>query len=92
MLLSEEKISHLAHRILDGLSEELDLAWRVEEGEVLREIKKVILAELRLEEEIDRLVRQRLASYSRPIAEGSPEWEVLYRKSFNEEIRKRKKG
>ena len=92
MLLSEEKISHLAHRILDGLSEEPDLVWRVEEVEVLREIKKVILTELRLEEEIDGLVRQRLASYSRPIPEGSPEWEVLYRKSFNEEIRKRKKG
>jgi hypothetical protein len=92
MLLGEEKISHLAHRILDGLSEELDLSWRVEEGEVLREIKKVILAELGLEEEIDRLVRQRLASYSRSIAEGSSEWEVLYRKSFNEEMRKRKKS
>ena len=58
MLLSEEKISHLAHRILDGLSEELDLAWRVEEGEVLREIKKAIVAELRLEEEIDHQVRR----------------------------------
>jgi hypothetical protein len=92
MLLSEEKVSHLAHRILDGLSEELDLAWRVEEGEVLREIKRVITLELKLEEEIDFLVRQRLASYSRPIAEGSPEWEVLYRKFFNEEMRKKKKS
>jgi hypothetical protein len=92
MLLGEERISHLAHRILDGLSEELDLKWRVEEREVLREIKKRILAELSLEEEIDRFARQRLASYSRPIAEGSPEWEVLYRKFFNEELRKRKMG
>jgi len=91
MLLGEEKISHLAHRVLDGLSEEPDLKWRVEEEKVLREIKKVIVAELRLEEEIDRLVRQRLTSYSRPIAEGSPEWEVLYRKFFNEELRKRRK-
>jgi len=92
MLLSEEKIGHLAHRILDGLSEEPDLHWRVEEGEVLREIKKVILSELRLEEEIDRFARNRIASYSRSIAEGSPEWEVLYRKFFNEEMRKRKKS
>jgi len=92
MLLSEEKVSHLAHRILDGLSEDLDLKWQVEEEKVLREIKKVIVFELGLEEEMDRLVRQRLASYSRPIAEGSPEWEVLYRKFFNEELRKRKKA
>ena len=92
MLLSEEKISHMAHRILDGLSEEPDLSWRVEEGEVLREIKRVIVLELKLEEEMDRLVRQRLSSYSRPIAEGSPEWEILYRKIFNEEMKKRKKS
>lgn len=92
MLLSEEKISHLAHRILDGLSEDLDLKWRVEEEKVLREIKKVIVAELKHEEEMDHLVRQRLASYSRPIAEGSPEWEILYRRFFSEELRKRKKG
>ncbi len=92
MLLSEEKISHLSHRILDGLSEEPDLRWRVDEAEVLREIKKVIASELKFEEEIDRFVRQRLASYSRPLAEGSPEWEVLYRKIFAEEMRKRKKN
>ena len=91
MLLSEEKISHLAHRILNELSEDLELDWRVEETKILREIKQAILSGLRLETEIDRIVRQRMASYSRPIAEGSPEWEVLYRKSFNEELRKRKK-
>jgi hypothetical protein len=91
MLLSEEKISHLAHQILNGLSEEPALEWRVDEARVLREIKKVIVSELRFEEEMDRIVRQRIASYSRPIAEGSPEWEVLYRKFISEELRKRKK-
>ena len=91
MPLSEEKISHLAHRILDGLSEDPDLKWRVEEEKILRDIKRTIAAELKHEEEMDRLIRQRLASYSRPIPEGSPEWEVLYRKIFNEETRKRKK-
>jgi len=43
------------------------------------------------EEEIDRIVRARLASYSRPILEGSAEWETLYRKACEEESRKRKK-
>ena len=35
--------------------------------------------------------RARLASYSRPLIEGSPEWEVLYRKTFEEELLRRKK-
>jgi hypothetical protein len=37
------------------------------------------------------MVRRRLASYSKPSAEGSAEWETLYRKAFEEEMRKRKK-
>jgi hypothetical protein len=32
-----------------------------------------------------------LASYSRRLIEGSPEWDVLYRKLFEEELRKRNK-
>jgi len=40
---------------------------------------------------VEAAVRRRLASYSRPLAEGSPEWETLYRKTFEEEMRKRRK-
>ena len=40
------------------------------------------------EEEVDRKVRSKLASYSRGIIEGSAEWEVLYRKTFEEEMQK----
>ena len=46
----------------------------------------------RVEEEVDAVVRRRLGSYSRPLAEGSAEWETLYRKAFEDEMRKRMKG
>ena len=65
---------------------------KVEDVEVLREIKRFLAAELKVDEEVDVAVRRRLASYSRPLAEGSPEWEALYRKTFEEEMRKRKKA
>ncbi len=57
----------------------------------LREIKRVLAGELKAEEEADMVVRRRLASYSKPLAEGTTEWETLYRKAFEEEMRKRKK-
>jgi hypothetical protein len=44
------------------------------------------------ESEIDRKVRVKLASYSRGIVEGSAEWDVLYRKTFEEETRKHTKA
>ena len=49
-------------------------------------------AELAQEEGIDRKVRAKLSSYSRGIVEGSSEWEVLYRKTFQEELRKQSGG
>ena len=91
MLLSEDKISHLSHLILQGLAKGGKAAFLVEEEKVLREIKRVIVHELQLEEEIDHSVRAKLASYSRPLSEGSPEWDVLYHKFFAEERKKRKR-
>ncbi len=92
MLLSGDKASHLSHVILAHLKKRPHLRLKGDEGRALREIKRVLAAEVGHEEDLDRLVRKRLASYSRPIPEGSPEWEVLYRKTMEEERRKRSKG
>jgi hypothetical protein len=89
MILSEDRINHLSHLILDGLKKEADLL--LEESKVLREIKRLIAQELKKEEEMDAAVRAKLTSYSRPIYEGSPEWEVLYKKFLAEEIHKHSK-
>jgi hypothetical protein len=52
----------------------------------------VLASELAQEEDIDRKIKVKLASYSRGIVEGSAEWEVLYRKAFEEEARKHSKA
>lgn len=90
MLLSDDKISHLSHVILDCLKKTPAAKLKGEEPRALREIKRVLATQLALEDEMDHTVRARLGSYSRPIPEGSPEWEVLYRKTYEEELRKRK--
>ena len=92
MSLSEDKTSHLSHVILKSLKSTSSAHLKGEEAQVLREIKRVLAAELAEEEQVDRIVRARLASYSRPVVEGSQEWDVLYRKAFEEESRKRKKA
>ena len=89
MLLSDDKISHLAHLILKGLNQDGRAKFVEDEDKVLREIKRVMIDEVKAEEEIDLVVRRKLLSYSRPIYEGSPEWEVLYQKFFVEELKKR---
>jgi hypothetical protein len=91
MLLSEDKVSHLSHVILGALKASKVVRFKADESRILRQVKRVLADELVQEEEIDRAVRARLASYSRQIAEGSAEWETLYRKTFEEEARRRRK-
>lgn len=38
---------------------------------------------------MDELVRRKIRSMSRVIPEGGREWEILYRRFFEEEMRKR---
>jgi len=89
MILSEDKISHLSHIILKGLVEKRLIEMIEEESKIRREIKRTIIAELKMGEEIDSTVRKKIRSFSRKMAEGGPEWEVLYRKFFKEEEAKR---
>ena len=57
--------------------------------ELRTEILRALTEESKLEETIDSEVRKTLASYSRPMPEGSREWEVLYQKT-REEVYKRR--
>lgn len=89
MMLSEEKVSHLTHVFLKGLMDRDLIALNEEEGTVRREIKRIIANELKIGTDIDEAVRKKLQSFSKKLVEGSPEWEVLYKKFFREEETKR---
>lgn len=91
-MLSEDKVSHLSHVILQAVKKSALVTMKSPDGPVLKDIKKVLAEELAHEEEIDRKVRAKLASYSRGIVEGGAEWDVLYRKTFEEETRKQSRG
>ncbi|HAP38635.1 MAG: DUF507 family protein [Nitrospira sp.] len=90
-MISDDKASHLAHLALGALKKSPLCRLTEDDGKVLREIKRVIAAELALEAEIDKKVRAKLASYTKQIVEGSAEWEVMYRKTSEEEQKKRAK-
>jgi hypothetical protein len=85
MMLSDDKISHTTHMLLKGLLENKLVATKAEESEVRREIKKTIVNELKVGEDIDETVTKKLLSFSKKLVEGSPEWDVLYKKFYEEE-------
>ena len=88
--LSENRISHLAHLVLDGLRK-AKLGEFPNEGRSLAETKLVLHDFFQRDDHIDEIVRQKIASLSRPVPSGSREWDILYRKYFEEESRKQRK-
>lgn len=91
-MLTEDKVSHLSHIILATIKKAPGIRLKRSDEQVLKEIKKVLADELAQEQRIDRTVRAKLASYSRGLVEGSAEWDVLYRKTFEEETRRQVKS
>jgi len=88
--LSDDRISHLAHLVLDGLRNG-KLAEFPNEGRALTETKQVLREFFKQDDPIDQEVRRKIASLSRHVPPGSREWDVLYRKYFEEESRKQRK-
>jgi hypothetical protein len=89
MKFSEGRRSHLAHLILDTLAQEG--LWTVEDGRqrwILNDIKEALEQDQEVDTRIDALVRKKIASLSRNVPLGSPEWDILYRKYYEEESRK----
>jgi len=89
MMLSDEKITHMSHILLRELKKQDLVEVLEEEGKVRRQIRRSIMDELKLGEEIDEAVRRKINSMSKKLTEGSPEWEVLYKKFFKEEEKRR---
>lgn len=88
-MISEDRISHLAHRIIDRLWKD-DLADFPDEPRALQSAKDSIAAFFAVNEDVDAAVRKKLASYSQAKVPGSRDWEILYQKFFQEELAKRK--
>ena len=90
MRLSESRISHLAHLIMSGLGMQR-LAEFPNERRALLETKQALNDFFQREDQIDDIVRHKINSLSRHVPPGSREWDILYRKYFEEESRKQRR-
>ncbi len=88
MRLSRAKINHLSKLIVEALARHPGVRLQREPNAVRLAIVQVFNEQLRLDEEIDRRVRQKIASQKRDIPEGGREWEILYRQYYREEFDK----
>ena len=86
--LSREKINSLSKQILGLLSNNDLVEFLDDPNEIRLVIVKAIEEEMRLYESLDRKAIDKIQSQKKSIEEGSREWEILYRKYYNEELTK----
>ena len=88
MRISREKVNKLAHAVADALAE-TDSVDFIEDRNTIRQESRRVLELLMAEEaKIDAAARQKIESQRKTILEGSQEWDILYRKYYNEEVKK----
>jgi len=85
--LSDNRVAALARIALRVLADEGEV---VSERAALVEAKRILAEHFQRDEKTDEIVRRKIASLSRQVPQGSAEWEILYRRYFEEEARKRK--
>jgi uncharacterized protein len=86
--LSRDKINKVAHVVTDALAENEAVEFVEDRNTIRLEVRKVLEELLNRAEKIDQLARQKIESQKRTILEGSQEWDILYRKYYNEEVKK----
>jgi hypothetical protein len=88
MRVSRDKANKVAHVVTDALAVTDEVDFIEDRNTIRLEIRKILEDLLNQEEKIDRAARQKIESQKRTILEGSQEWDILYRKYYNEEVKK----
>ena len=86
--LSREKINFLSRQVLNLLNKNDQVEFLDDPNEIRLIIVKAIEEEMRLYETLDKKAVDKIQSQKKAIEEGSREWEILYRKYYNEELTK----
>ena len=88
MRISRDKLNKLAHVVADTLAEIDECDFLEDRNTIRQEARKALEKLLTEETKIDQAARLKIASQRKIIPEGSQEWDILYRKYYNDEVKK----
>jgi len=89
--LSHERCVHLSHLFVNALEDDDDVEFLRDPNDIRLRVLQVLESELMKEEELEEAIRRKIASQRRDVPEGSPEWDLLFRKYYDEEMKKVKR-
>jgi hypothetical protein len=86
--ISRDKLNKLAHTVADTLAEIQEVDFLEDRNTIRQEARKALEKLLMEETKIDAAARMKISSQRKIITEGSQEWDILYRKYYNDEVKK----
>src|SRR5688500_6808574 len=87
MRLSRDKINVLSHLLVEKHASIDEIDFIEDRNTIRLAVVDIFNKWLKKEEEIDRAARHKVDSQKRGILEGGAEWEILYRKYYEEEMK-----
>jgi uncharacterized protein len=88
MRISRDKLNKLAHTAADTLAEMNEVGFNEDRNTIRQEARKALENLLNEEAKIDTAARTKISNQRKIILEGSQEWEILYRKYYNDEVKR----
>ena len=90
MKINRSKINHISSLIIQDFKNREEIDYKADLNDVRLEIAGVMTGILELDDRADTEARKIIASYSKKIREGTPEWDVMYLKHYEEFMNKHK--
>ena len=86
--VSRDKMNVLARAVTEALAGMEGVEFKEDKNTLRLEVRRLLEELLAREKRIDQEARRKIESQRRTILEGSQEWDILYRKYYNEEVKK----
>ena len=86
--ISRDKVNVLARAVSEALAQMEHVDFIEDKNTIRQEVRRLMEELLAQEAKIDQAARQKIESQKRTIMEGSAEWDIMYRKYYNEEVKK----
>jgi hypothetical protein len=88
MRLSHERCVHLSHLVVNFFEDDDRVEFLEDPNDVRLKILQILEAEMARQDELEESIRKRILSQKRDIPEGSAEWDILFRKYYEDEMKK----
>ena len=88
MRISRDKAGMLAKSVMEVLKQLEEVEFIEDPNTIKQEARKIIEALLMFDVRLDQAAKMKIESQKKTILEGSQEWDIMYRKYYNEEVKK----